>query len=50
MMLALNIFVGCSIAAVPVALLLGRFIQNNRPADMHDEWVNLEIPHEMEDR
>lgn len=39
MVVALRIFVGFSIVAVRVALLLGRFIRNNRPADMHDEWV-----------
>jgi len=39
MTLALNVFLGLWIIAAPIALLLGRFIRNNRPADMHAEWV-----------
>ena len=39
MTLALKVFLGLWIIAVPIALLLGRFICINRPSDMHNEWV-----------
>jgi hypothetical protein len=40
MTLALKLLLCICIIATPVALLLGRFIRINRPADMHDEWVS----------
>ncbi|CAN7433993.1 hypothetical protein LJR034_002684 [Caballeronia sp. LjRoot34] len=39
MILALKMFLCLWIIAAPIALLLGHFIQINRPTDMHDEWV-----------